>query len=96
VEHPPPDRRLHRGKPWLLRFFDQIRFYPVSAEELVEWRRDFPTGRRSIRIEDPNSALPITAPSGRQCRRIAAFEARRQAAFDEERADWQRRANSTA
>jgi urea carboxylase len=22
-----------RGKPWLLRFFDQIRFYPVTAEE---------------------------------------------------------------
>ncbi len=23
------------GKPWLLRFFDQIRFYPVSADELL-------------------------------------------------------------
>jgi urea carboxylase len=45
------------GKPWLLRFFDQIRFYPVSAEELVEWRRDFPTGRRSIRIEQSEFRL---------------------------------------
>eukprot|EP01132_Coremiostelium_polycephalum_P019609 gene19609-23313_t len=33
------------GKPWLLRFFDQIRFYPVSADELVQIRRDFPLGR---------------------------------------------------
>jgi urea carboxylase len=23
------------GKPWLLRFFDQIRFYPVGADELL-------------------------------------------------------------
>ena len=24
------------GKPWLLNFFDQIKFYPVSAEEILE------------------------------------------------------------
>jgi urea carboxylase len=80
------------GKPWLLRFFDQIRFYPVSAEELAEWRRDFPSGRRSIRIEpsefrlaDYRAFLADNADS------IAAFEASRQAAFDAERAEWQRR-----
>ena len=39
------------GKPWLLRFFDQIRFFPVSHDELTEWRRDFPLGRREIEIE---------------------------------------------
>jgi urea carboxylase len=80
------------GKPWLLRFFDQIRFYPVSAEELVEWRRDFPTGRRSIKIEPSEFRLAdyrrFLADNAAE---IAAFEARRQAAFDEERADWQRR-----
>ncbi|MDB5726270.1 MAG: uca, partial [Novosphingobium sp.] len=80
------------GKPWLLRFFDQIRFYPVSADELTEWRRDFPTGRRSIRIEesefrlaDYRAFLADNAPG------ITAFEETRQAAFDEERAEWQRR-----
>ncbi len=26
------------GKPWLLRFFDQLRFYPVSPEELLATR----------------------------------------------------------
>ncbi|MEQ9508829.1 MAG: 5-oxoprolinase/urea amidolyase family protein, partial [Alloalcanivorax xenomutans] len=31
-------------KPWLLRFFDQIRFYEVSAGELQRIRRDFPKG----------------------------------------------------
>ncbi|NLR70995.1 urea carboxylase [Novosphingobium sp. ERN07] len=78
------------GKPWLLRFFDQIRFYPVSAEELAEWRRDFPSGRRSIRIEpsefrlsDYRKYLADNADA------ISAFEASRKAAFDAERADWE-------
>ncbi len=30
------------GKPWLLRFFDQIRFYEVSAAELLQLARRFP------------------------------------------------------
>ncbi|MBB3357888.1 MULTISPECIES: urea carboxylase [unclassified Novosphingobium] len=80
------------GKPWLLRFFDQIRFYPVSADELVEWRRDFPTGRRSIQIEPSEFRLAdyrqFLADNAAE---IAAFEAQRVAAFDAERADWQRR-----
>lgn len=79
------------GKPWLLRFFDQIRFYPVSAEELVEWRRDFPTGRRSIRIEPSEFRLAdYRAFLADNAKSIAEFEARRQAAFDQERAEWQR------
>jgi urea carboxylase len=80
------------GKPWLLRFFDQIRFFPVSHDELTEWRRDFPLGRRSIRVEetefrlaDYRAFLRENAPS------ITAFQQQRQAAFDEERADWARK-----
>jgi urea carboxylase len=80
------------GKPWLLRFFDQIRFYPVSAEELVDWRRDFPSGRRSIRIEPSEFRLAdYRAFLSDNAQSIATFEATRQAAFDEERAEWQRR-----
>jgi urea carboxylase len=78
------------GKPWLLRFFDQIRFFPVTAQELADWRRDFPHGRRSIAIEqttfrlaDYRKFLADNAAS------IAAFESTRQAAFDAERAAWQ-------
>jgi len=40
------------AQPWLLRFFDQIRFYPVTAEELIQIRRDFPQGRYSLKIEE--------------------------------------------
>jgi len=80
------------GKPWLLRFFDQIRFYPVGAEELVEWRRDFPSGRRSIRIEPSEFRLAdYRAFLADNAEAIAEFEQRRQAAFDEERTDWKRR-----
>ena len=38
------------GKPWLLRFFDQIRFYPVSGEELLDFRDGFLAGKRRIEI----------------------------------------------
>lgn len=78
------------GKPWLLRFFDQIRFFPVSADELTDWRRDFPHGRRSIRIEETTFRLAdyrkFLADNAAS---IAAFEATRQAAFDAERAAWE-------
>jgi len=39
------------GTPWLLRCFDHIRFYPVSAEELLEIRDAFPHGTYRLRIE---------------------------------------------
>ncbi|HEV7535933.1 MAG TPA: carboxyltransferase domain-containing protein, partial [Acidimicrobiia bacterium] len=38
-------------RPWLLEFFDQIRFYPVSAAELLKIREDFPHGRFALRVE---------------------------------------------
>jgi urea carboxylase len=77
------------GKPWLLRFFDQIRFYPVSADELLTIRRDFPLGRYPLRIEhstlnltDYQAFLTDEAPS------IAAFRAQQQSAFNVERERW--------
>jgi urea carboxylase len=80
------------GKPWLLRFFDQIRFFPVSHEELTEWRRDFPLGRRAITIEhetfrlkDYRAFLSDNADS------IAVFQTTREAAFTAEREDWRRK-----
>jgi urea carboxylase len=76
-------------QPWLLRFFDQIRFYPVSAEGLLDIRADFPHGRYPLRIEntrfslrDYNQFLKQNATS------IATFKDRQQAAFEEERARW--------
>jgi urea carboxylase len=77
------------GKPWLLRFFDQIRFYPVSADELLQIRRDFPLGRYDLRIEP--SELHLTdyqAFLNQEAEGIAAFRAQQRGAFDAERQRW--------
>ncbi|WP_220813067.1 urea carboxylase [Pseudomonas paralcaligenes] len=77
------------GKPWLLRFFDQIRFYPVSAEELLRIRRDFPLGRYPLRIEHSELALAdYQRFLADQAEGIDAFRTRQRAAFDAERQRW--------
>uniref|UniRef100_UPI0015775106 urea carboxylase n=1 Tax=Sphingomonas bacterium TaxID=1895847 RepID=UPI0015775106 len=79
------------GKPWLLRFFDRVQYFPVSHDELVEWRRDFPLGRRAIRIEEEVFRLAdYRRMLADEAESIAAFQTRRQAAFAEERAEWER------
>ncbi|CAI8944626.1 MULTISPECIES: urea carboxylase [Pseudomonas syringae group] len=77
------------GKPWLLRFFDQIRFYPVSADELLRIRRDFPLGRFALNIE--HSTLNLADYQTfltREADGIAAFRAQQQGAFNAERERW--------
>jgi urea carboxylase len=78
------------NKPWLLRFFDQIRFYPVSHEELSEFREQFLHGGVQLKIEedtfrlqDYRQFLLDNADS------IKAHKARQQSAFDAERLRWQ-------
>jgi len=77
------------GKPWLLRFFDRIRFYPVSASELLSMRARFPYGGVDVAIEegvfrarDYRRFLETNAAS------IAAFKETQQAAFVAERERW--------
>ncbi|PKM24736.1 MAG: urea carboxylase [Gammaproteobacteria bacterium HGW-Gammaproteobacteria-13] len=77
------------GKPWLLRFFDQIRFYPVSADELQRIRRDFPLGRYDLRIEHSELALAdYQTFLDREAEGIDAFRNQQRAAFDAERQRW--------
>ncbi|MBB6343279.1 urea carboxylase [Pseudomonas fluvialis] len=77
------------GKPWLLRFFDQIRFYPVSAEELLQIRRDFPLGRYELRIEDSELALADYQDFlSQEAAGIDAFRSQQRAAFAAERQRW--------
>lgn len=77
------------GTPWLLRFFDQIRFFPVSPEELVQARADFPSGRYPIRIEQHTFRLAdyrrFLAENGTA---IETFKSSQQAAFEAERQHW--------
>lgn len=50
-------KSFQANKPWLLRFFDQIQFYPVSAEELLEMREDFLRGRLEVDISETTFKL---------------------------------------
>jgi urea carboxylase len=78
------------GKPWLLRFFDQIKFYPVSGEELLDFRDGFLEGKRHIEVVPGRFRVRDYLGFVRSKRAsIAAFKARQQAAFDAERARWQ-------
>jgi urea carboxylase len=80
------------GTPWLLRFFDQIRFFPVSEAELAEAREAFPHGRYPVRIEDGRFSYADHARFlAANAEAIAAFEAGRNAAFTAERRDWKAR-----
>ncbi|MBS7437857.1 5-oxoprolinase/urea amidolyase family protein [Pseudomonas syringae] len=83
------DVAAFEGKPWLLRFFDQIRFYPVSADELVRIRRDFPLGRFALNIEHSTLNLAdYQAFLTREAEGIEAFRAQQNAAFNAERERW--------
>ena len=77
------------GTPWLLRVFDQIRWYPVSAEELAEMRYEFPLGRWNPEVETSTLRLAeqrkLVAENAES---IAAFKVTQQAAFEEERERW--------
>ncbi|MET0356698.1 MAG: urea carboxylase [Cellvibrio sp.] len=76
-------------QPWLLNFFDQIRFYEVSSEELTQIRRDFPQGRYAIKIEESQFSLnEYEAFIAENAASIAQFTTQREQAFDEELARW--------
>ncbi len=75
--------------PWLLRFFDQIRFYEVSHEELQQIRRDFPKGQYPLRIEETTFKLSdYEAFIEQHQSEIDAFVKKRNGAFNEELQRW--------
>ena len=76
-------------KPWLLRFFDQIRFYEVSAEELQDIRKKFPLGDYPIKIEDTRFNLAEYQQFLTDNKHdIESFTKSRNAAFDQELERW--------
>ena len=80
---------FEEGKPWLLRFFDQIKFYEVSETELMQMREDFKAGRLNLRVEEGvlnlkeyNQFLQDHAET------IQAFKHTQQSNFEAERRRW--------
>ena len=77
------------GMPWLLRCFDQIRFFPVTHDELADARAAFPHGAYPVRIEETTFSVADHARMlARDAVSIAAFKTSQQAAFDAERSRW--------
>ncbi|HEV7722757.1 MAG TPA: 5-oxoprolinase/urea amidolyase family protein [Iamia sp.] len=75
--------------PWLLRPFDQIRFHPVDADELLDLRARATAGELAIEIEPTTFRLAdhqsfLAAESDD----IDAFQTDQRAAFQAERARW--------
>lgn len=77
------------GRPWLLRFFDQIRFYPVTGAELLRLREAFLHGQFQLQIEAETFNLrQYNAFLNSIAGEAAEFKARQQAAFEAERDRW--------
>jgi urea carboxylase len=77
------------GSPWLLRFFDELRFYPVSAEELLEIRDAFPRGRYPLRIESKEFSLRGYHAFLKSIKADAdTFKQHQHASFEAERERW--------
>jgi urea carboxylase len=77
------------GSPWLLRFFDRITWYPVTADELLDMRADLAAGRGSVDVTEGTFSL---AEHERfladNVASIDEFKGRQSAAFAAERAAW--------
>jgi urea carboxylase len=77
------------GKPWLLRFFDQIQFYPVSTEELTVMREDFLRGRFEVDITETTFKLGDYLAFLDSIKESAEeFKQTQEAAFKAERENW--------
>jgi len=77
------------GHPWLLRFFDQVRFHEVGERELLDFRAAFLRGRARLQIEETTFRFADYRAFLEANRDgIEAFRARQRQAFVEERERW--------
>lgn len=78
-----------KERPYLLRFFDQIKFFPVSAEELLRIRRDFPQGQYPLKIEETSFSLKEYKDFLTENQKeINTFKQTQTDAFEAEKTDW--------
>jgi len=87
--HPRGGRSFEPETPWLLRYFDRISFYPVSAEELLHLRAEMAAGRGDVEIVAGEFSLAgyrdfLTAHD----ESIGGFRERQSTAFTAERRAW--------
>ncbi|MFD3743671.1 5-oxoprolinase/urea amidolyase family protein [Nocardia sp. NPDC058633] len=75
--------------PWLLRYFDRIKWHPVEADELLDLRADFAAGKVDITATDSEFRLAdYRAFLTDNARSIEEFRAVQAEAFAAERQSW--------
>jgi len=75
--------------PWLLRFFDQVCYYPVTEAELDEMRDQFRAGQLTVKIEEETFDLASHKEFlAANANSIADFRKHQQAAYQDEVALW--------
>lgn len=76
-------------QPWLLRFFDQIQWYEVEADELLELRADVEAGRFVFDVTETTFSVAdhLQSLSDNESS-IERFATQRNRAFEEERERW--------
>jgi urea carboxylase len=77
-------------EPWLLKFFDRVRYYLVTEGELTQQRDAFREGRLNLRIEESVFSLAEHEKFLHEnAASIAEFKTKQQIAFTQEVALWQ-------
>lgn len=80
---------LFEEKPWALRFFDRIEWYPVSPEALLEMRAKTEAGLGIAEIEEGEfSYAEYQEFLERNAESIEAFKEQQTRAFNEEKERW--------
>lgn len=75
--------------PYLLRFFDRVRYYEVSADELLQMRKDFIAGKFHVKIEESEFDIQEYEKFLKENEdSIQAFETKRKQAFEDEKNRW--------
>ena len=80
---------LEFDKPWLLRFFDQVKFYPVTTTELTDIREKFLYGKYPLKIEYKSFKLKAYKKFLQENEETSnIFQTKRSNSFEEERLMW--------
>ena len=81
---------FENGVPWLLRFFDRIRWYEVSADELLDLRRNILTGVYTPKMTNERFKLGrYLTFLEKESQSIENFRTSQRKAFAEERQRWE-------
>ena len=81
--------QFKQGEPWLLKFFDQVRYYPVSEAELNGMRQAFLEGRLDVEISEETFSLAKHREFLADIEpELRAFRDNQQTAFNQEVARW--------